>query len=376
MFIKDLQQYSPKNEYSQFIKEYFSGIQKNGVKKYIKNIDVEIIFIEIDDLLIPLSFWNNKKSCYTSSILWMLEYLQEEIQNEACYRSGFWKLKWFFFKFCANIFYNFFKFLKVEENIFVFNTLLSTILYPRLSEETLEKIIAFLQNHFPQKSIIFRGINNEITKELKQNIEKRWIEKIAIRQIFYFEKNNIDLIKKKKSFIADQKIFEKNKFLRKENNFTISDFQWIKKCYDSLYIKKYTKCNPQFSIEFFKNWFQCKNTSLVGLLDENIKAVYGSYTINNQTTNPIFWYILCENKKYQLYRQISYISTINALKKSHYLNLSSGVGAFKMHRWAKKDIEYMMILTSHLSFFRKIPWKILHFFSKHIIEKELKNNIY
>jgi hypothetical protein len=46
--IKNLDNYSPKNEYSIFIKDYFKGILKDGTKRYIKNIDVEVQILDVN----------------------------------------------------------------------------------------------------------------------------------------------------------------------------------------------------------------------------------------------------------------------------------------------------------------------------------------
>jgi hypothetical protein len=56
MFVEKIENYNPKNEYSKFVKNYFLGMEKYGTQFFIKNINVDIRFIEIDNYLIPLSF--------------------------------------------------------------------------------------------------------------------------------------------------------------------------------------------------------------------------------------------------------------------------------------------------------------------------------
>jgi hypothetical protein len=46
--IENLEKYEPENEYSIFIKEYFSEIIKYGSKKFISNIDVEVKILEVN----------------------------------------------------------------------------------------------------------------------------------------------------------------------------------------------------------------------------------------------------------------------------------------------------------------------------------------
>lgn len=372
MFVKNLEKYQPKNEYSLFIKEYFSEIENFGVKKYIKNIDVDIKFIEIDNFLIPISFWNNNNNCYTTSILGCFKYLKEELKNE----------KIFFKRFLYHIFINILliilKFFKIEENIFVFNLFLSTILYPEIPEKTIIKINNFLKENFPNKAIIYRWINSDITTDIKKNLEKEDFSGIVTRQIFYLEKNNFPIFSKKKSFIKDKNICKKFNFSMKKSHFSAQDIIEMKQFYDDLYLEKYSFSNPQFSIEFFEKILKNPFFSLNLLQNEKWEneAIFGTYTINKKSTNPIFGYNINNNKEKYLYGQLTYLSIIEIFKNSEILNLSSGVWKFKMHRWAKMDLEYTFIFWKHLSFFRKIPWKILQFISEQILEKEFKNNIY
>jgi hypothetical protein len=55
-FVEDLGNYHPENTYSEFVKLYFQEIIKNGVSKYISNLDVEVKILEINNQLIPISF--------------------------------------------------------------------------------------------------------------------------------------------------------------------------------------------------------------------------------------------------------------------------------------------------------------------------------
>ena len=370
MFITNLENYFPKNKYSTFIKEYFVWIEKYWIKKYIENIDVDIKFIEINNLLIPLSFWNNKKNCYTTSILWSIRYAREEVLKEKN------KLKVFFYKYLLDILYFILKILKVENTVFVFNLFLSTILYPELDEKTIVKLIKILEAKYPNKAIVFRSINNDLTWNIKSKLENNSFYRLASRQIFYSSLKEKDIILKKKSFIEDWRYFRKIGYKIKNTDFNDNDIIRIKTCYDVLYLNKYSSNNPKFTLDYYKNLIKIYIFYINILWNENIEAVYWYYNIWNQITTPIFWYNLKNNKNKKLYRQISYLLTIDWFKIATYINQSSWVWEFKLNRWAKMDIEYTMFYIKHLNFFRRLPWLLLKIISKYIVEKELKSNIY
>lgn len=372
MFVKNLKKYQPKNEYSLFVKEYFWDMEIYGTRKFIDNIDVELKFIEIDNFLIPLTFWNNKNNCYTASILWHLIYLKEELKNERFF------LKRIIYHIFVDILLIIGRIFKIEESVYVCNLFLSTILYPEIPEKTIIKINNFLKENFPNKAIIYRWINSDITTDIKKILEKEDFSGIVTRQIFYLEKNNFPIFSKKKSFIKDKNICKKFNFSMKKSHFSAQDIIEMRQFYDDLYLEKYSFSNPQFSIEFFEKILKNPFFSLNLLQNEQWEneAIFGTYTINKKSTNPIFGYNINNNKEKYLYGQLTYLSIIEIFKNSEIFNLSSGVWKFKMHRWAKMDLEYAFILCEHLSFFRKIPWKILRFISEKILEKEFKNNIY
>ncbi len=80
-YINNLENYTPENDYSIFIKQYFLPIIKDWTKKYIKNIDVEIKILEVNWTLIPISIWNSKNNCYTTSLSGTFRYLLTESNN-------------------------------------------------------------------------------------------------------------------------------------------------------------------------------------------------------------------------------------------------------------------------------------------------------
>lgn len=373
-FVEDLENYHPKNTYSEFVQLYFQEIIKNGVSKYISNLDVEVKILEINNQLIPISFWNtNDHNCYTSSIIWTLNYASEELKKENN------KFKRFLFNFSLNIIKKLLRHLNIDNNLYIWNLLLSTNILPELSEKEIKEIKNFLQIKYPKKCLIFRSVNNKITINLKDNLEKNNFSKIVSRQIFFFQKDDLLKINKIKDNIWDKKLFQKHKLNFNKFSKDTSDYyiEGIKKCYDELYINKYSRLNPNFSLDFYKNILNNKFFHINWLFyEKKLLAVYWYYEINKIATTPIFWYILEKNKDFSLYRQITNKTIFETLEKNNILNHSSWAWMFKINRWAIFDLEYMYFLVEWWGIRQKLWWYILEKVSKFIVEPNFKNNIY
>jgi hypothetical protein len=366
--IENLEKYEPENEYSIFIKEYFSEIIKYGSKKFISNIDVEVKILEVNWTLIPITFWNSKKDiCFTSSIYWMFDYLMLESKT----------IKWSFLKIFVKIFsfvvLVILRIIKIEKTIFVNNLMLSTNISPQLKENDFEEIKEFLLKNFKNYSIIFRSIN-EFDYEYIDFLKKLWFKEVIFRQIFLSYVDKVKDYEKIKEVKSDKRLFEKSNYKHVSKK-ELNDYEReeIKECYDNLYLKKYSILNPNLNLDFFKNIENVSAFSIEYLINEKncINWAFAYYKINGQITAPVFWY-----KNENLYRQITHIYTKNALKIGKTLNWSSWVWEFKMNRGAEKTIEYFFVYFENLWIFKRFFWRIIFYFSKNVWEKYLKNNVF
>lgn len=370
MFIARIEDYIPQNEYSNFVKEYFLWMHKKWTKEYIKNIDVDIKFIEIDDFLIPVSLWNHKDNCYTTSLLWLMRYWKYETKNIS--------------NLLVSYFYNFFldflifiaKRNYIDDVVYVNNFLLSTNIYPDFSKDTLNKIHEFLKESYKNKIIIFRSLNNLNNNEIMNSLNTIWFRKMISRQIFIFENRYIDSYKKLKVVKNDFRII--NKFGFSFKKIDISEAKVILDLYNMLYLDKYTYLNPQFTVGMIENLLHNKFFSFYKLEDNNkVIGIIWYYSLNNQSTAPIFWYDTSYNKRYNLYSQISNLLTFQSLNDCNTLNSSSWAWKFKMARGWEKYLEYnYLYIPSSVGFLKNMYFKFLFFIWNSILEKDLNNNIY
>ncbi len=131
----------PNNEDAQYAYKYLAPMIRDGVKKYIKNIDTDLKILKIDNILLPVNI-NNKeyKNSYTSSLYaHYVSYTKEEL----------YELKSPVLEFILKIVFDvlgiFYKLSKIDKVIYVNNWFLSTNLYPELTKEQYQRITNFLK---------------------------------------------------------------------------------------------------------------------------------------------------------------------------------------------------------------------------------------
>lgn len=367
-FIDDIHSYEPKDEYSFLVKNYFEDIIRDGSKKFIQNIDVDIKILEINERLIPITFGNNyENQCFSVSVLGMFSYLYDESQKSV-ENLFLKKFLWFFSK-------NIYKIMKISgtyKAIFVNNFLLSTNFFPQLSCQEIWELRNFLTNTYPDFSIIFRSVN-EFEEQALCDFEKNNFKKIIFRQVYVGYKNLVEKYQKIKEVKSDKNLLKRSQLQQiTSKNFSQNEIREIVECYANLYIKKYSNKNPILTENFIKNILKNNIFSLWILKNEKseIIATYGYYQAFWQIASPIFGY-----KDGAYYRHLTSFFFQEAMNRCEILNWSSGVGEFKMHRWNEMKIEYFCAYYAHLDWKNRCIWFLVSFFSKYLWEPYFKKYI-
>ena len=175
----------PNNEDAQYAYKYLAPMIRDGVKKYIKNIDTDLKILKIDNILLPVNI-NNKeyKNSYTSSLYaHYVSYTKEEL----------YELKSPVLEFILKIVFDvlgiFYKLSKIDKVIYVNNWFLSTNLYPELTKEQYQRITNFLKEKYPNYAIVFRSLNeNLLSKEIFYLKDLNY-KMLGSRQVYIFDYN-------------------------------------------------------------------------------------------------------------------------------------------------------------------------------------------
>ncbi len=348
----------PDNEDAKYAYNYLTPMIKNGVKKYIKNIDSDLKILNIDDILLPVNI-NEKEyqNSYTSSLYaHYVSYAKEELHE---LKSPVLK---FILKFILNILGYFYKLFEIDKVVYVNNWFLSTNLYLKLSKEQYKKISDFLKAKYPNYAIVFRSLNNSLLENEISYLKKLGYKMLGSRQVYIFDFNKRYKLKGK-----DKNKLYKDIKLLKNSEYKVADINnnCIRKAlelYNQLYLDKYSEYNPQFSEEYIE---LCHKNNLLNFKllskDNKINAVLGYYKRNNIMTTPIFGYDTTLPKNEGLYRMLSAQLVLESEQNGCTINMSSGASKFKIYRGAIPSIEYSALYYSHLPFYRKSGYRLLLF---------------
>lgn len=348
----------PDNEDAKYAYNYLSPMIKEGVKKYIKNIETDLKILKIDNILLPINI-NEKEynNSYTSSLYaHYVSYAKEELKELKS------PLLEFVLKNILNVLGCFYKLFKIDKVVYVNNWFLSTNLYLELTKEQYKRITDFLKEKYPNYAIIFRSLNENLLKKELSYFKDLGYNLLGSRQVYIF-----DYDKRKNLKGKDKNKLNKDIHLLKNSEYKIlnikkDNIDKVLDLYNQLYLDKYSKYNPQFSEDFIS---LCANNNLLKfkllVKDNEINAVLGYFKRNNIMTTPIFGYDMKYSKEEGLYRMLSAQLVLESENSGCTINMSSGASKFKIYRGAISSIEYSEVLYSHLSFYRKLGYKLLFF---------------
>src|SRR5258708_4716942 len=139
-----------------------------------------------------------------------------------------------------------------------------------------------------------------------------------------------------------------------------ADAARVLELYNGLYLNKYSRYNPIFTLDFIQLALAERLLHVKALArDGHIDAVLGYVARRGLITAPLFGYDMRLPKEAGLYRQLSTLISLEAQARGDTLHLSAGVGPFKRIRGGLPAIEYNAVYDSHLPAWRRQPWALL-----------------
>lgn len=349
-----LVEWSHKNDYQ---RDYLTSIIINSCENYFTNVQSEVCLLQLNDSFIPITI-NDKEydNCYVCSpYTTYVTYLLEELIH-ICSKP-LRNLLTLLIKLHGK----FLKLTRINKIVFVNNWMLSTNLYDAHLQHFVPEITHFLIQNFPDQAIGFRSLNKMTNDELIINLKKNQYIKIPSR-IVYISDCRTHLYLNSRDIKKDLRQLRNTSFkIIDHDDITPLDYPRIIMLYNELYLKKYSYQNVQFTISFIELCHQKKLLIMKGLRNQKgiLVGIIGSFVRHNVLTTPLLGYDLTLPKKEGVYRLLS--AMIQELSAEHHAicNNSAGAGNFKKLRGASPTIEYTMLYTKHLRWWRKLPWYIL-----------------
>ncbi len=348
----------PDSEDGDYAKRFLIPLIKNGVHYYIDNLHTEMKVLKMNGFILPITInhaeYDNSHVCspyshYISYAIQSLEVIKNSIMRFITkgFLLGLAKiLRWG----------------KINRVILVNNWPFSTNLYPKLSENAILAITAYLQKQFPTHAIMFRSIDTYANKDHYYLFKKNDFMLIASRQVYFTDTTNNRAFETR-PFKRDLRLLESSNYEVLDNDqLSPDDFSRILQLYQVLYIDKYSDLNPKLNSHFIKlavenRILHFKALKKNGLID----GVVGYFHCNGIMTSPFYGYDTSKPQDLGLYRLISTILMLEARKNQMLLHQSAGASFYKKSRGAEGALEYAAVYHKHLSYLRRITWSLLKF---------------
>lgn len=342
----------PANPQAHAVYQYVEPFIEKGSRALISNVDTEVWLAQIDDILLPvtknIAQYENSYVCslYTHYI----SYCKEEMNI-----VGIGGLKYLFAPLLGLLGWMA-KRAQMNKVVILNNFMLSTNLYVPISKMQYQELVWAAQKQFPGFLIAFRSINEDYNATALANLISLGGHKIASRRVYLLKSENIRSCAKK--------LLRKDENTKQAKNYcwanaSLADVPDINQFYEALYLKKYSRLNPQFTQLFYRHILQ-NALFRVRMLRQGAKnrGVCGVFVHGGGATAPIFGYASNSTTQDALYRVLSLWGWEMIQDKEPFnINFSSGVSLFKRARGAVGRTEYTVLFYNHLSIGRRWFWK-------------------
>lgn len=347
---------------------YLSELFVDGIEKFGKNLRGEVRLGFTNGRIYPqliLNQSNKEKSYLISPITQFTSFIKEELTKSDVLNG----LQKGLYKITLSLLNSYLTFVRLDEVVYVNNFLLSTNLYDKKTERDAFTITNELKKQCPKKAIIFKSVDERINGSLLKTLEELNYTGIVSRQIYICNPAE-EKLNRKRNYMKDVKHWEKHKdgFVWEEvRKISNEDAEKLIVMYNDLYIRKYNKYNPQYTVVFLQMVAETKIMSLFTLRYKGeLVGCSVFFQRSNTITTPFIAYDMQQPKSLGLYRILNLKLMERAIEKNLILNMSSGAGDFKKKRGGKACFEYNMVYTEHLSKNKKMAWKLMQILSEKV----------
>lgn len=347
------------------VRSFSQAFFENKSDQLIRNVDTEVRILEIaKGMYFPVTInnteWDSSFVCspYTAYALYSKDELRQKIKS-----------KWFQYPLQMLIQGLSFglKYGQINKNIHINNFLLSTNPYPNWSGLEVADITKFIISEFPDHAIIFRSLNRFQHQHLLELFKKNNYLLIGSRQVYIFDLTKEAWLKHRNNK-HDLKLISRSKLIFLSHEEMEPYLEAALQLYQQLYLEKYSRYNPQFTLAYFKTCYNNRIILFQGYKnsDNVLRAFSGLFIIEHTITSPLVGYDTSAPQKDGLYIHAAQLALLHKFKSNLLLNLSSGASQFKRMRGGKPSIEYSVVYSSHLRLKRRVVLNVLQFISNKI----------
>ncbi len=334
-------------------RERFQGAD---LRRYVRNVDTKLDWVQAEDTWLPITRNSQELDCsyVVSPYAALILYSRQEMRKVP-------KAMHFLLLLLHPLSFML-KRMRLNEHVALNNWLLSTNLYPPAKdEEVLARAREAVRDN-PESFVLLRSLNERTNGALISRLKQHGFDFLPSRQVYFFDFNDAS-IEQRHNYAVDQKLLAKSKLeIVPGGDFGDAEFRRAEKLYDLLYLDKYSEYNPAYTAEFLK---LCRDTGTMvfhGLRDSQsgeLQVVVGFFIVGNVLTAPIVGYNTGWPSSAGLYRQAIALTLKYAKEHGHLVNLSSGASGFKRLRGGKPVTEWSAVYVRHLSWPRRMGFRVL-----------------
>ncbi|MBB3109690.1 hypothetical protein FHS18_001753 [Paenibacillus phyllosphaerae] len=349
----------PETEDGRYAQAYLEPLMREGAGRYIRNVRTKLNVLQIDDLVLPLTVnageYDNAYVC--SPYTHYIRYAKQELAllnrplTEKALAAVLDVLGWGMTK------------SQINRAVHVNNWLLSTNLFPSISEEQAVAVLQQVRSAYPDHAIVFRSLCPTLHAPILSALRAEGCKLVPSRQIYMYrsDKKAVGNAKSRWLLKRDLQLVQRNGYeFVSAAELTEEDIPRIAQLYAMLYLDKYSYDNPQFDESFIRMAKQTGALTLYGLRkDGRLDAVMGYFCRNGVMTTPLFGYDTSLPQSTGLYRMLSACLLRQAHENGQLLHESAGAAQFKRNRGAVADMEYSAVYDKHLPPSRRWCWTLL-----------------
>jgi hypothetical protein len=238
--------------------------------------------------------------------------------------------------------------------------LFSTDLRIGLSEREVGQLTGFLTRLFPDRAIVFRGVNSLVFPHLVALFAKLDYLLMRSRRVWVYDPS----LRNNKNIRRDLNLLKGSHYdIRKIDHLEGEDCRRVTELYRLLYLDKYSRYNPHYRNSFFDLVARSRLLDFYVWKDPETGRIDAFSAFHDADGDvlcaSLLGYCQAQPRQLGLYRQAIALKIRAAQESGKLLLLSAGAGSFKRHRRALPCIEYDAVYTRHLPRARRTVWGFL-----------------
>ncbi len=348
-------------------RRFFLDFVKHGPRPYAANIDADCYFLQAADVVLPVVVTDGRggNSWVCSQTGYYIGTLGHYVgqMDPGMRRQAFHTLQKGAGSVCG--------WIDIDRSVFINNWLVSTSPIPPRLDARIDEITAFLCGRFPDHYIVLKSINGIEHNTLMARLREIGFRILPFRSIYFYRPS--EQAKRNRHMRKDTGLLGRTAY-RQLDTRERYDYTRVADLFRRIYLQKYAFTgHPEFCADYFERLHQSGAITLWGFakngrLDAFLAAIEppsGSLQV------PYMGYDPTVPRQEGLYRMCATAVLRYALERGRSINLSSGVGDFKVFRGAVPTVEYVAIYGEHLRHRRRAALKMLSWLSRQVLLPEI-----